>query len=207
MRNGTDTTQAVPRTRMQPRNPPGDVTRLLHAAGGGDPAAWSRLVDLVYPELKRLAHGARGWPREHTLCTTALVHECYMRLARAAGVPRDHDHLLALAVRIMRQVLTDHARERLALKRGGGDPVTGFDAVDPADRRQFEQLVEIDDALCRLAREQPRQAQVFECRYFGGLNDDETAEALAISPRTAHRDWQAGRAWLARELGAGTRGH
>lgn len=202
MRTGIDMTHAMPRARMQPRSVPGDVTRLLQAAGGGDQAAWSRLVDLVYPELKRLARGARGRPREHTLCTTALVHECYLRLSRASGVPRDHDHLRALAVRIMRQVLTDHARERLALKRGGGEPVTGFDAVDPADRRQFEQLVEIDDALCRLAQEQPRQAQVFEFRYFGGLNDDETAEALAISPRTAHRDWDQARTWLAGALGS-----
>jgi RNA polymerase sigma factor (TIGR02999 family) len=204
MRTGIDMTHAMPRARIQPHDAPGDVTRLLLAAGGGDRAAWSRLVDRVYPELKRLARGARGRPREHPLCTTALVHECYLRLSRAAGVPRDHDHLRALAVRIMRQVLTDHPRERLALKRGGGESVTGVDAVDPADRRQFEQLVEIDDALRRLAQEQPRQAQVFEFRYFGGLNDDETAEALAISPRTAHRDWHAGRAWLARELGATT---
>jgi RNA polymerase sigma factor (TIGR02999 family) len=180
---------------------PGDVTRLLDAAGAGDERAWGQLVDLVYPELKRLASGARMHSREHTLCTTALVHECYLRLSRAVGMPRDHDHLLALAVRIMRQVLTDHARERLALKRGGGEALVDFDAVDPCDRRQFEQLIEIDDALRRLADEQPRQAQVFECRYFGGLNDDETAQALGISSRTVHRDWDAGRAWLAREFG------
>ncbi|MEO7326660.1 MAG: ECF-type sigma factor [Dokdonella sp.] len=179
---------------------PGDVTRLLVAAGAGDEQAWRQLVDLVYPELKRLASGARMRSREHTLDTTALVHECYLRLSRAAGLPRDHDHLLALAVRIMRQVLTDHARERLALKRGGGEALVNFDAVDPCDRRQFEQLIEIDDALRRLALEQPRQAQVFECRYFGGLNDDETAQALGISARTAHRDWDAGRVWLAREF-------
>jgi RNA polymerase sigma factor (TIGR02999 family) len=202
MHTVTDMTHAISHIRVQPHSGPGDITRLLQAAGSGDQAAWSRLVDLVYPELKRLARGARGRPREHTLCTTALVHECYLRLSRATGVPRDHDHLLALAVRIMRQVLTDHARERLALKRGGGEAQAGLDAVDPADRRQFEQLVEIDDALCRLAQEQPRQAQVFECRYFGGLNDDEVAEALAISPRTAHRDWDQARAWLAGALGS-----
>ena len=202
MRIETSMTHAIPCARIQPRGAPGDVTRLLQAAGGGDHAAWSRLVDLVYPEIKRLARGARGRPREHTLCTTALVHECYLRLSRAAGVPRDRDHLRALAVRIMRQVLTDHARERLALKRGGGESAANLDAVDPADRRQFEQLVEIDDALRRLAGEKPRQAQVFECRYFGGLNDDETAEALAISPRTVHRDWDEARAWLAGTLGS-----
>lgn len=177
-----------------------DITHLLGRAGAGDQDAWRRLVDLVYPELKRLARSARARPRDPTLGTTALVHECYLRLARAAGLPRDHDHLLALAVRIMRQVLTDHARERLAIKRGGGEEPVEIDSIDPGDRHSFEQLVEIDDALRRLAAEQPRQAQVFECRYFGGLNDDETAQALGISSRTAHRDWDAGRAWLAREF-------
>ena len=201
------TCSATPTARAGHPAAAGDITRLLQAAGGGDHAAWSRLVDLVDPELKRLARGARSRARDNTLCTAALVHECYLRLSRAGGLARDRDHLLSLAVRIMRQVLTDHARERLALKRGGGEAATALDAVDPGDRRQFEQLIEIDDALNRLAREQPRQAQVFECRYFGGLNDDETAEALAISPRTAHRDWHAGRAWLARELGAAAPSH
>src|SRR5690606_22011698 len=105
----------------------------------------------------------------------------------------------ALAVRSLRQALTDHARERLALE-GAGDMAGGIDAIDPADRRQFEQLVKLDDALFRLALEQPRQARVFECRYFGGLDDDETAEALAISPRTAQREWLASREWLARAI-------
>jgi RNA polymerase sigma factor (TIGR02999 family) len=178
-----------------------DITQLLTRAGAGDQVAWNRLVDLVYPELKRLARGARAWPRAHTLGTTALVHECYLRLARAAGLPRDHDHLLALAVRIMRQVLVDHARERLAQKRGSGEAMLPLDAVDPGDEQSFEQLVEIDDALRGLASTEPRQAQVFECRYFGGLNDDETARALGISARTVHRDWDEARAWLAGVLG------
>ena len=178
-----------------------DITHLLERAGGGDKHAWSRLVDLVYPELKRLARGARARPRDHTLGTTALVHECYLRLARAAGLPRDHDHLLALSVRIMRQVLVDHARERLAQKRGSGEAAVPIDDVDPGDEQPFEQLVEIDDALRRLATNEPRQAQVFECRYFGGLNDDETALALGVSARTVHRDWDEARAWLAGALG------
>jgi len=178
-----------------------DITHLLGRASAGDQHAWHRLVDLVYPELKRLAHGSRAYSREHTLGTTALVHECYLRLARAAGMARDHDHLLALAVRIMRQVLVDHARERLAQKRGSGEAAVPLDAVDPGDERQFEQLAEIDDALRSLAANEPRQAQVFECRYFGGLNDDETARALGISARTVHRDWDEARAWLAGALG------
>jgi DNA-directed RNA polymerase specialized sigma24 family protein len=161
-----------------------DISLLLTGARTGALDAWNRLVDLVTPELTRLARGARARPRDHTLGTTALVHECYLRLARAAGLPRDHDHLLALSVRIMRQVLVDHARERLAQKRGSG-----------------EAAVPIDDALRRLAANEPRQAQVFECRYFGGLNDDETALAIGVSARTVHRDWDEARAWLAGALG------
>ncbi len=126
-----------------------------------------------------------------------------IRTIASRRVPaRDHGHARALAARSLRQVLAEHARERLALVRGEGDPPTGFDALDPSDGRQFAQLVEIDDALSQLAREQPRQAQVFECRYFGGLDDDETARALAIPLRTVHRDWDRARAWLAGALGS-----
>jgi RNA polymerase sigma factor (TIGR02999 family) len=177
-----------------------DITTLLDQARNGDDQAWHRLVDSVYPELKRLARRSLGQGRRDTLDTTALVHECYLRLERAPGAPRDRGHLMALAVRIMRQVLVDHARERLALKRGGGAlPVTLDDGV-AQDLRQFELLVDIDAALARLARIDPRRAQVFECRYFGGLNDQDTATALAISPRTVHRDWEAARVWLAAAL-------
>lgn len=107
---------------------------------------------------------------------------------------------MALAVRIMRQVLIDHARERLAAKRGAGAEAVQIDDVQIADERQFGLLVQIDAALDALAREHPRQAQVFECRYFGGLNDADTALALDTSPRTVHREWDAARAWLAARL-------
>jgi RNA polymerase sigma factor (TIGR02999 family) len=177
-----------------------DITILLDQARTGDGAAWHRLVDLVYPELRRLARGSLGPGRRDTLGTTALVHECYLRLERAPGAPRDRGHLMSLAVRIMRQVLVDHARERLALKRGGGAVQVTLDEAVAPDLRQFELLVDIDAALVRLAQVDPRRAQVFECRYFGGLNDDDTAAALAISPRTAHRDWDAAREWLAAAL-------
>lgn len=178
-----------------------DITRLLAAVESGDAGAWHALVDLVYPELKRLARGARAGRGGGTLDTTALVHECYLRLARAEGAPRDRGHLLSLAVRIMRQLLVDHARERTALKRGGGAVAVTLDEQGlGADDTAFSQLLDIDRALRRLAELEPRQAQVFECRYFGGLNDEETALALGISPRTAHRDWDAGRAWLASQL-------
>ena len=179
---------------------PVDITQLLDLAGGGDRSAWDRLVQLVYPDLKRLARSSLSGHAGQTLNTTALVHECYLRLSQASGAPRDRGHLMSLAVRIMRQVLTDHARERLAAKRGGGAVQVAIDDVQVADESQFETLIEIDAALSRLADIEPRQAQVFECRYFGGLNDEETATALGISPRTVHRDWDAGRAWLAANL-------
>ena len=177
-----------------------DITQLLDRAGSGDRLAWDRLVHLVYPDLKRLARGSLGGGRGNTLDTTALVHECYLRLERAEGAPRDRGHLMSLAVRIMRQVLIDHARERLAAKRGGGAQAVPLDEVQIADERQFGLLVQIDAALERLAQMQPRQARVFECRYFGGLNDADTALALGISPRTVHREWDAARAWLAAQV-------
>ena len=177
-----------------------DITQLLDRAGSGDRLAWDRLVHLVYPDLKRLARGSLGGGHGNTLDTTALVHECYLRLERAEGAPRDRGHLMSLAVRIMRQVLIDHARERLAAKRGGGAQAVPLDEVQIADERQFGLLVQIDAALERLAQTQPRQARVFECRYFGGLNDADTALSLGISPRTVHREWDAARAWLAAQV-------
>lgn len=158
------------------RSQPAHITRLLHAAGAGDQAAWGRLVDLVYPE---------------------------------AGDSRSKEQAVgtAMAVRIMRKMLVDHARERLALTRQCDSAVALVDAIDPADERQFEQLAEIDDALRCLAVQQPRQAQVFECRYFGGLSDNETALALGISSCTVNRDWDAARAWLAQAMTALQRAH
>ena len=177
-----------------------DITQLLADAGDGDRAAWDRLVDLVYPDLKRLAKRSLRGDGQLTLNTTALVHECYLRLANASGAPRDRGHLMSSAVRIMRQVLIDHARERLTLKRGGGAAALQVDDVQVVDDSQFEALIEIDAALMQLAAIEPRQALVFEHRYFGGLNDDETATALEVSARTVHRDWDASRQWLATYL-------
>ncbi|MEO7199461.1 MAG: ECF-type sigma factor [Dokdonella sp.] len=177
-----------------------DITQLLTDANAGDRSAWDRLIHLVYPDLKRLASRSLRGGYKLTLNTTALVHECYMRLAHACGAPRDRGHLMSSAVRIMRQVLIDHARERLALKRGGGAMLLQVEQIDVVDDSQFETLIEIDAALVQLAAVQPRQALVFEHRYFGGLNDDETATALSISARTVHRDWDASRQWLAAHL-------
>lgn len=181
-----------------------DITILLNAARSGDDGAWHRLVELVYPDLKRLARSSLGSNPHHTLNTTALVHECYLRLARTDSAPRDRGHLLSLAVRVMRQVLVDHARERLAQKRGNGAIAVTLQDDAAVELQQFERLVEIDSALQRLAAIEPRQAAVFEHRYFGGLNDEDCATALDISPRTAHRDWDAARAWLADALNGGS---
>lgn len=177
-----------------------NITQWLADAEAGDRSAWDRLVHLVYPDLKRLARRSLRGDGHLTLNTTALVHECYLRLSRASGLPRDRGHLMSTAVRIMRQVLIDHARERLALKRGGGLPAVQVDNVPLIDDSQFETLIEVDAALGRLAAIEPRQALVFEHRYFGGLNDDETAIALSVSARTVHRDWDASRQWLATHL-------
>lgn len=173
------------------------VTQLLARASDGDAQAWNRLVDLVYPELKRLARGSLSGNPRATLDTTALVHECYLRLSRAEGAPRDRGHLMALAVRIMRQVLVDHARRRLADKRGAGAVAVPIEDLPLAEEHRFEQLVEIDQALSRLAESEPRLAQVFECRYFGGLNDADAGLALNVSPRTVRRDWDRSRELLA----------
>jgi RNA polymerase sigma factor (TIGR02999 family) len=181
---------------------PGHITRLLHAAGAGDHAAWGRLVDLVYPEMKPFA--PEDPAGDQTTGATSLMHECYRRMSHASAIPRGKDHLLALAVRIMRQVLVDHARERLVVARGDSEASL---PIDPVDEAKFEQLAGIDDALCSLAAYQPRQAQVFECRYFGGLSDDETALALSLSARTVRRDWNAARAWLGQALNAVHRSH
>ncbi|MBL0164327.1 MAG: sigma-70 family RNA polymerase sigma factor [Xanthomonadales bacterium] len=158
------------------------------------------MVHLVYPDLKRLARRSLHGEGQLTLNTTALVHECYLRLARASATPRDRGHLMSTAVRIMRQFLIDHARERLALKRGGGASALQVDDLQLVVDSQFEALIEIDAALSQLAVVEPRQAMVFEHRYFGGLNDDETATALSVSARTVHRDWDASRQWLAAHL-------
>ncbi|MGB0133397.1 ECF-type sigma factor [Dokdonella sp.] len=183
------------------------VTQLLHDAESGSHEAWDQLVFLVYPDLKRLARRSLSGGGQMTINTTALVHECYLRLSRARGAPRNRGHLMSTAVRIMRQILIDHARERLAIKRGGGAQILSIEEDHAVVDGQLESLMEIDAALTRLAKIEPRQALVFEHRYFGGLNDEETAIALSISARTVHRDWDAGREWLASQLnkaGAGS---
>ena len=179
--------------------PAGDVTRLLEAAEAGDRDALERLVPLVYEDLRRVAH--RQLDREgggHTLQTTALIHEAYLKLAGGGSVSAtSRAHFLAIAARAMRQVLVDYARRRKAAKRGGGViSVTLGDEPQPADA-SAEDLLALDDALEQL---EPRQRQVIECRFFGGMEEHDIAAVLGVSERTVRRDWVKARAWLYKSL-------
>jgi RNA polymerase sigma-70 factor, ECF subfamily len=175
-----------------------DVTALLVAWGGGDRAALDSLLPLVYSELKRLARARmRGERDGHSLQTTALVNEAYLRLVDYRHVrARDRSHFFAIAAQAMRRILIERARARATAKRDvGGTPLPLDAAEDQASARAGE-LVALDEALTRLASFDPRKAQVVELKYFGGLTNEETAAALEISGATVEREWSAARAWL-----------
>jgi RNA polymerase sigma factor (TIGR02999 family) len=188
---------------MQPPTS-GNVTRLLLEWKRGDPAALDRLLPVVYAELRRIA--SRRLRRErsgHTLQPTALVHEAYLRLVQAPEVDwRDRAHFFAVAARVMRQVLVDHARTRDAAKRGGGAHKVAIEEVAEPRVSVDVDLLALDQALGRLTDLDPEQARVVELRYFGGLTIEETAEVMNVSPATVKRDWTLAKAWLRRELGA-----
>ncbi|HKQ78291.1 MAG TPA: sigma-70 family RNA polymerase sigma factor [Blastocatellia bacterium] len=179
-----------------------EITRLLVAWGQGDQTALERLMPLVYDELLRLAkrHMNRQRPG-HTLQTTALVNEAYLRLIDASQVQwQNRAHFFAVSSQLMRRILVDFARSRKSLKRGAeARRVTLDDSFEISSERGVE-LVALDDALNTLAAMNPRQSQIVELRYFGGLSEEEIAEALKISTRTVRRDWNLARAWLYREL-------
>lgn len=184
-----------------PESAPGLVTEWLAQARAGDDAALRQVFAEVYAELRRIAHRQlRDQGAQRTLNTTGLVHEAFIRLAGHEGQVKDRGHFFALAARVMRQVVVDFARERLSQKRGGGDRGMPLEGVDVAEQRQAEELLAIDAALNQLAAEHPRQAQVVECRYFAGLTEPETAEALGIGERSVQRDWQVAREWLRQRL-------
>jgi RNA polymerase sigma factor (TIGR02999 family) len=171
---------------------------LLRLAESGDAQSVDHLVPLLYEELKRVAH--RQLRREQsgqTLRTTDLVHEAYLRLVDQTQVTgRGRAYFFAAAARAMRHVLIDRARRRGAAKRGDGQADLDIDDTTIAVDAFAESLVDLDEALDGLAQLSPRQARVVECRYFGGMSVEETAEALAISPRTVKYDWALARAWL-----------
>jgi RNA polymerase sigma factor (TIGR02999 family) len=178
------------------------ISQLLVAWSKGDQAAGDQLLPLVYGELKRMARRyMAGQPPGHTLQTTALIHEAYMKVA---GHEDKHwsnrAHFFGVAAQAMRHILVDYARARNAVKRGGEARAVSLDKAALVTDDQAGELVALDDALNRLAEIAPRQGRVVELRYFGGMSVEETAEALKVSPETVTRDWRMARAWLLREL-------
>lgn len=180
---------------------PGELTHLLLAHERGEDGAFDRLVAAVYQDLRRLARRELGKNAAQTLNPTGLVHEAYMKLAAQSGVPwRDRGHFFAIAARAMRQILVDHARRRLADKRGAGAPHTDLENVDLAVERDAAQVLAVEQVLGRLAELDPALVEVVECRYFAGLTEGETAEAIGVSISTVQRHWARARAWLKVEL-------
>ncbi len=178
-----------------------EITRMLAAAREGDAAAWDRVVAVVYADLRRLAHRqVAGQAADATLNTTGLVHECYLRLVQGGAAANDRRHFFALAARVMRQVIVDHARERLALKRNVGERPLPLDQIDEGEIEQAERFVALDDALGTLAHEHAGYARIVECRFFAGYTEQETADALDVSLRVVQRDWARARDWLAAQL-------
>jgi RNA polymerase sigma factor (TIGR02999 family) len=185
-----------------------EFTRLLTAWGAGDRSALDHLMPAVYDELRKLARSQlRREQQGHTLQTTALVHEAFLRLVDARQVRWDsRGHFFGITARVMRQILVDHARTRDAAKRGGGvASVSLDDALDVATQAVRGDLLALDEALCRLERLDQRQSRIVELRFFGGLTVEETAAVLDLSPPTVKREWALARAWLWRALSADSR--
>lgn len=181
-----------------------DITGLLQELSRGRPEVLHRLMPVVYDKLRRIAHAQlRGERPGHTLDTTALVHEAYLKLIDLRQVEwRDRAHFFAMAARLMRRILIDYARAKKREKRGGGAlHVPLAEALDAPVGATADDLLALDEALARLEARSERQCRVVECRCFAGLSLEETAAALGISVATVKRDWTFSRAWLNRELG------
>lgn len=179
----------------------GDITRLLERAGSGDEAALEALMPVVYDELRKLAGGKMRQERaDHTLEPTALVHEAYVRLVGHEGSWSGRAHFFGAAAEVMRRVLVDHARGRLAAKRGAGAAREPLDTTIVAFERRATVLMDLEDALRRLADMDPQQARIVELRFFGGMTVDDIAALLDVSVSTVERSWRLSRAWLLREL-------
>jgi RNA polymerase sigma-70 factor, ECF subfamily len=179
-----------------------DVTGLLNRWQSGDAAALDRLIELVHSELHRLAHRLmRGERGDHTLQTSALIDEAYLRLVDQQRPNfNNRSHFFALSAQIMRRILVDYARSRAYAKRGGGAVHLSLDDVAVVAPERSADFVALDDALCLLAQEDERKARVVELRYFAGLTVEEIGKVLDIAPVTVMRDWQYARAWLRRIL-------
>ena len=181
---------------------PQQVTQLLVAWGEGDQAARDELMPLVYEELHRLAHRFISRERPgHTLQTTGLLNEAYLRLVDQKNVNwKSRAHFFGIAARLMREILVDYARKRSYAKRGGDAHRVPLDETMIVSEERAADVVALDDALKSLAQIDPRQSQIVELRFFGGLSIEETAEVLAVSPGTVMRDWTIAKAWLRRAL-------
>jgi RNA polymerase sigma factor (TIGR02999 family) len=184
---------------------PRDVTQLLQAWSRGEEQALQTLIPLIYRELRQRARRYMGRERAgHTLQTSALINEVYLRLVDAAPVAwESRSHFFAIAARMMRRILVDHARTRRSLKRGGEARPVSLDEellVSPSPSRD---LVSLEDALNALAALDSRKERVVELRFFGGLSVEETAEVLKVSPQTVLRDWKLAKVWLLREMKRG----
>lgn len=179
-----------------------EVTELLLAWNSGDEAALQKLMPLVYDELHRLAHRYLSGERAgHMLQTTALVNEAYLRLIDASRVQwQNRAHFFAVSAQLMRRVLVDFARARQYQKRGGGAQQVSLEEALVVSVDRGDELIALDDALTTLAAADERASKVVELRFFGGLNIEETATVLGISPETVKRDWQWAKVWLLREL-------
>jgi RNA polymerase sigma factor (TIGR02999 family) len=183
------------------------VTELLLKWKGGDQESLQALLPLVYGELRRLAqHHLRGERSDHTLQSTALVHEAYLRMVKPGSLRiESRGHFFALASQLMREILVDHARRRGAGKREGGTRMTLDEAAELSTSKTVD-LLALDDALNQLAEMSPRQSRIVELRFFGGLSIAETSEFLEVSPATVEREWAVARAWLFRAINR-TEGH
>jgi RNA polymerase sigma-70 factor (ECF subfamily) len=195
----------MPKQEQADRAAVGEITKLLHAWSEGDQSALERLTPIVFDELHRLA--GRYMKRErpgHSVQTTALVNEAYMRLVDYSRMEwQDRAHFFAVSAQLIRRILVEHAR-RHNLRRGGGVQHVSLEEAAVVGGRRSADLVALDDAMNSLARIDPRKVQVVEMRFFGGLSVEETAEVLKVSTVTVMRDWSTAKAWLYRELAGGS---
>ena len=195
-----------------PDSQPQSVSHVLQALRTGDPSAFDELFPLVYDELHGIAaRERRRWDGDETLNTTALVNEAYLKLVgQSAPDWRSRAHFLAVASTAMRQILIDYAKQKRRVKRGGGQPHLALHGLETTLRpagdafgTRDEVLLALDEALVRLQGSNPRQARIVECRFFGGMSIEDTAEALGVSPATVKRGWTMAKAWLYRDLKRG----
>jgi RNA polymerase sigma factor (TIGR02999 family) len=179
-----------------------DVTRLLLQWREGDPAALDELIPIVYSEMRRLAASLLRQERpDHTLQPTALIHEAYLRLIDQQKVPwQNRSHFFGVAAKIMRQILVNHALAHRAAKRGGGLLKVTLNETIHSPQKQNYDVVELDEALKKLAQRDPRKSKIVELRFFGGLKNEEIVEVMGISPSTVQREWRMIKAWLYCEL-------